>query len=212
MSNDLFDTIRRIVQSELRQCRLTELAVVQEQHPHADEGDQDNYACTIQLLSSSLVLPNVPVATQHIGAVNIPNVGDMVTVQFINGDINAPIITGRLYNAEDRPPVNNDLQHIMQLPADGSAIRVEMDGGDTAKVSLQVGDACTVICQDDDPVISLDVAGGSAIVHIDRDGSITLESNKNLSVKATEIQMEASNISIDASTELTLKGGVVNIN
>ncbi|MCP4655836.1 MAG: Rhs element Vgr protein, partial [bacterium] len=43
MSSTLFETIRRIVREEVARVRTAELAVVEEQHPHADDSDTDNY-------------------------------------------------------------------------------------------------------------------------------------------------------------------------
>ena len=109
MTPTLYDTIRRIVQEELGQVRTAELAVVQEQHA-------DEFAASVKLRDSEIVLRKVPVATQRIGAVSIPAVGDLVLVQFVGGSVNAPVITGRLYNDEDRPPANDDGQAVLHLP------------------------------------------------------------------------------------------------
>src|SRR5438552_1540951 len=98
MTLTLFETIQHIIQEELRQIRTAELAVVQEQHPHASESDTDNYACSVRLRNSGIVLKQVPIATSRIGSVSIPSTGDLVLVQFIGGDINAPVITGSFYN------------------------------------------------------------------------------------------------------------------
>ena len=38
------------------------------------------------------------------GGVQIPRVGDEVVVDFINGDPDRPIITGRVYNDASMPP------------------------------------------------------------------------------------------------------------
>src|SRR5439155_612113 len=91
----LYETVRAIVRDQLATVRTAELGVVQDQHPHASEGDTDNYACTVTLRDSGIVLKKVPVATNRIGAASIPNVGDLVLVQFVGGDIHAPVITGR---------------------------------------------------------------------------------------------------------------------
>jgi len=50
----LFESIQRIVREELAQVRAAELAVVEEQHPHASDSDTDNYACTVKLRDSQL--------------------------------------------------------------------------------------------------------------------------------------------------------------
>lgn len=211
----LFDAIRRIVHDEMARVRTADLGVVQEIHPHASDSDTDNHACTIRLRDTGLVLRRVPVATQRIGLASIPAVGELVLVQFVNGDLNAPIITGRLYNEEDRPPANDDGQMILHLPlsaGDSDAVHVELHSGDRRELTLKLGSSLTLALKDDDPVVEIDVDGGKAVLQIARDGAVTLESQGNLQIKGTELKMEASSIAIEASGELKLKGGTVNIN
>ncbi|MDA8140167.1 MAG: phage baseplate assembly protein V [Desulfobacteraceae bacterium] len=215
MTYSLFDTIRKIVREELGRVRTAELAVVQDQHPHADGGDKDNFACTVALRDSGIVLKKVPVATQRIGTASIPAVGELVLVQFVGGDINAPVITGRLYNDEDRPPVNADQQAVMHLPlgaADSDAVHLELQSGDTRQLLFKLGDALEVTAKDDDPVIELSVDGGKAKVKIERDGAVTIESNGNMKFKGGEVKIEGQTIAVEAQSELKLKGSVVNIN
>lgn len=209
MTYSLFDTIRRIVREELGQIRTAELAVVEEQHPHADDSDKDNYACTVALRDSGIVLKQVPVATQRIGIASIPAVGELVLVQFIGGDINAPIITGRLYNDEDRPPVNDDKQGIMHLPLgaeDSDAVHMELLSGDSRELVFKLGDGLELSLKDDDPVVEIKVDGGKGTIKIERDGKLTFESQSDINMTGS------SNINIEASGELNLKGSVVNLN
>jgi uncharacterized protein involved in type VI secretion and phage assembly len=204
----LFETIQRIVRQEVMRVRTAELATVQAQHSHSSDSDKDNYACTVQLRNSEIVLKQVPVATPRIGSVSIPAVGDLVLVQFIDGDINAPVIVGSLYNDQDRPPANQDGQSILHLPlgaADGDAVRIELTSGDQRKVVIKLGDALTVNVADDDPVIEIEVDGGKAKVVIERDGAISFESQGKVQVKGSEI-------TIEAQGQLTLKGATVDIN
>jgi uncharacterized protein involved in type VI secretion and phage assembly len=204
----LLETIQQIVREELGRVRTAELAIVQEQHPHASDSDKDNYACTVQLRDSGIVLKQVPVATQRIGGVSIPAVGELVLVQFVDGDVNAPIITGRLYNDEDRPPVSDDGQYITHLPlgaADGDAVHIELHSGDTRELVFKLGSGVEVNVRDDDPVVELKVDGGKATLQIDRDGAVTLESQG-------KVQIRGSEIAIEAQSQLDLKGATVNIN
>lgn len=209
MTLTLFETIQRIVQEELRKIRTAELGIIQEQHPHASDSDKDNYACTVQLRDSGIVLKQVPVATSRIGSASIPAVGDLVLVQFINGDINAPIITGSLYNDEDRPPVNDDGQAILHLPlgaGDSDAVHIELHSGDRREIVVQLGSGISVNIRDDDPAVELDVDGGKAALKIDRDGAITLTSDGGINIESNEIN-------IKATGQLNLKGdAAVNIN
>jgi len=207
--HSLYETIQKIVQQELGRIRTAELAVVQEQHPHASDGDRDNYACTVQLRDSGLVLKRVPVATGRIGSASIPAVGDLVLVQFIGGDVNAPVIVGSLYNDEDRPPVNADGQWVLHLPlgaGKADAIHVELQCKDARSLVLKLGNGLEATLQDDDPVIELKVAGGNAKIQISRDGAMTVESSGNIEMKGS------GNINIEAQGQLTLKGATVNIN
>ena len=203
MTLTLFESIQRIVQDELQGVRTAELAVVQEQHP----ADPDNYACTVVLRDSGIVLRNVPVATSRIGAVAIPAVGELVLVQFVGGDVNAPVIVGRLYNDRDRPPENEDGRAVLHLPlgaADGDAVHVELKSGAARELSIKLGDGLTFVLRDDDPVVEID-AGGQAKVTIERDGTVAVKSSGKLELKASEIKVEAEG-------KLTLKGATVNIN
>ncbi len=217
MALSLFETIRRIVQEELGQVRTAELAVVQEQHPHAGDSDKDNYACTVRLRDSGIVLKQVPVATQRIGGVSIPALGELVLVQFIGGNISAPVITGRLYNDEDRPPVNDDGQAVLHLPlaaADSDAVHFELRSGDERAVVLKLGDALELNLKDDDPVVELNIDGGKAVLKIERDGAVTLESQGDLNIKVgNNLNIEGgSEIQVKASGQLNLKGATINLN
>jgi uncharacterized protein involved in type VI secretion and phage assembly len=204
----LFESIQRIVRDELAQVRTAELAVVEEQHPHASDSDTDNYACTVKLRDSQLVLREVPVATGQIGTTSIPGVGELVIVEFVGGDVNAPVIVGRLYNDEDRPPANEDGKAVLHLPpgaADSDAVHLELTSGGGRSIVLKLGRGLELTLQDDDPAVKVDVGGGSATLQIGKDGAISVKSNGKIELKATEI-------SIEAQGQLTLKGATVNLN
>jgi phage baseplate assembly protein gpV len=205
---NLYQTIQRIVQEELGRVRTAELAVVQEQHPHASDSDKDNYACTVRLRDSGIVLKQVPVATQCIGSVSIPASGELVLVQFVGGDVNAPIVTGRLYNDEDRPPVNDDGQAILHLPLgaeDGDAVHVELHSGEKRELVFRLGSGVEISVRDDDPVLELKADGDKARLRIDRDGAVVLESRGDVKITGSEI-------SVEAQGQLNLRGSTVNIN
>jgi uncharacterized protein involved in type VI secretion and phage assembly len=207
MTLTLFESIQRIVHDELARVRSAEIGTVDKQHPHAGESDDDNYECTVVLRNSGIVLPRVPVATQRIGSASIPGVGELVLVQFVNGDLNAPVIVGRLYNEEDRPPPNSNGQSVLHVPLGGSddeSVHVEIVSGDERAIVVRLGAAMTAELRDDDPVVQVDV-GGKASVAIARDGGLEVESASSLKLKGSEV-------SIEAQGQLTLKGATVNIN
>ena len=207
MTLTLFESIQRLVREEVSRVRTAELATVQAQHAHTGASDTDNYACDVVLRDSGIVLGRVPVATGRIGVASIPAVGELVLVQFLNGDVNAPVIVGRLYNDEDRPPPNDDGQAIVHLPlgaSDDDAVHLELHSNGSRKAIVKLGSGLDLTVQDDDPVVKLDV-GGNAQIQIGKDGAITIKSQGDVSLKGNQI-------SIEAQGQLTLKGATVNIN
>ncbi|MBV9773311.1 MAG: Rhs element Vgr protein [Gemmatimonadetes bacterium] len=223
MTATLFSTIQRIVQEELGRVRTAELATVQEQHPHEGDSDTDNYSCTVALRNSGIVLKNVPIATPRIGSAHVPAVGSLVLVQFVGGDVNAPVVVGSMYSDEERPPVNKDGQAVLHLPLDAGdddAVHFELSTGDTREMILKMGSGLELTLRDDDPVVELKVDGGKATLQIDRDGAITVESQGKVELKAKELSVESqgkvslkgSEVSIEAQGTTTIKGATVNIN
>ncbi len=216
MTAALLPDLRRLIREEVQSMRWAELAVVQAQHPHASDGDTDNYAVTVRLRDTGIVLGRVPVATGRLGSVAIPPVGALVLVQFIGGDINAPVVTGTFYSDEDRPPVSTDGQVVWNLPADAApdaALRLEASSADKKSVVLTVARAVTVTIADDDPAVRIDV-GGNAEVRIDSDGTVTITSSQSLALEAgRDVTIEAQgNMTLEAGGTMTLKGSVINLN
>jgi type VI secretion system secreted protein VgrG len=54
--------------------------------------------------SSCWVRVSQPWAGKNWGAINVPRIGQEVIVEFLEGDPDRPIITGRVYNADQMPP------------------------------------------------------------------------------------------------------------
>ncbi|MGE0416238.1 MAG: phage baseplate assembly protein V [Acetobacteraceae bacterium] len=215
MNADTLYDLRRLVREELLSLRLAELGVVQESHPHADKGDDDNYACTVRLRDTGLVLPRVPVACARKGMAAIPDVGDLVLVQFIGGDINAPVITGSLYNDEDRPPPNDVGQVVLTLPVDaeeGDGVHAAIASESERSATLTLGSSLKIELKDDDPVVKIDVGNGSATLTIASDGTLTIKSSKAIALEGGEVSIKGTKITAEAQGEMTLKGAMINLN
>ncbi len=127
--------MKKVAEQEARKIYTTELGVVTAIFPHAADSDKDNYQCSIRLKNKKLPdggdfeLRKVPVATQHMGLVNIPNVGDLVLVTFIGGDLNAPVIIGRLHNDADQPPLNKEKEYLLKHNlTEGGSFKIDAEG------------------------------------------------------------------------------------
>jgi uncharacterized protein involved in type VI secretion and phage assembly len=211
--DDLFETLRKLIRHELRQTRLAELGVVQAVYP----SDPGNHDADVILQATDLVLRHVPLMTARKGLASLPDVGDLVLIQFLGGDVNRPVIVGTLYNGDDRPPEHAEGQWVLQLPSGPDAaadgVRLEVRQDDPAGLTLSVkGDKFRLEAQDGDPVVTLTVAGTT--LTIDGAGAVTVDGAGDVQVKAgANLTLEAGgNAEIRAGGQLKLQGSVININ
>jgi phage baseplate assembly protein gpV len=231
----LVGIIQQIIRQELRGLRVTELAIVERNglHPHADESDKGNYACDVRLKNNGLVLKQVPVATGRIGTAAIPNEGDLVLLTFDHGDVHQPIIIGRLYNDEDRPPLNQAHEVIFRLPLaqpDEETVKAEIRNlSDQSppreilvemlpKIHVQfVDDAITAqagktkltLSQPGERDGQVVVEAGRSKITMDQDGDITIESagNIKLTTSTGDVSIEGMSIAIKGQTGVTIEAG-----
>jgi uncharacterized protein involved in type VI secretion and phage assembly len=192
----MVDVIRKIVEAEIRKIHVAELGVVTSIFPHSSDSDKDNYECNVKLKNTGLELQKVPVATQHVGLAHIPKVDEMVLVTFLNGDINAPILIGRMYTAEDRPPAN-DGEEIIYIPP-------YSENADLRRVHMELPSGIILSVTDD----ILNVEAGKTTLKINRDGDIEVESNDKVSITATgEMSFAADKITIESKQDMNIKAG-----
>ena len=104
----IVEIIRRVVLEELARDRGSLLGVVTTAYAHEAADDENNYEANVRLKHEDLELRRVPIAVGHVGVAAPPRVGDLVLVQFLNGDPNQPLVTGRFYHADERPPLHRE--------------------------------------------------------------------------------------------------------
>lgn len=83
------------------------------------------------------------------GLVAPPNIGDMVTVDYVNGDLEAGVVVARLWNLEDTPP-NVPSGEFWIVHAKGGFFKLTNDG----KVSFDDGNGASVILNGDGTISS----------------------------------------------------------
>jgi hypothetical protein len=190
---DAIGLIQAVVRDELRGFRTAELGVVTALYAHESAGDRNNYECDVRLRDSGLELKRVPVATQRIGAVAIPNLDDLVLVQFIKGDIHSALITARLYNDQGRPPEAgpHELVYVSPDPAESGVRRVVAELPNQNKV----------LVDDDQLVLEM----GRTKLTMKHDGEVVVDAgDQNLSLTT---QSGANSVTIDVQQGLvTVKG------
>jgi phage baseplate assembly protein gpV len=153
----IVEIIRRVVLEELARNRGSLLGVVTTVYPHETEDDENNYEANVRLKHEDLELRRVPIAVGHVGVAAPPRAGDLVLVQFLNGDSNQPLVTGRFYHADERPPlhkedeilieqrVSDDTLNHLRFASDGSIFLqrdvTKPEDNSEAKASIKVDGA-----------------------------------------------------------------------
>lgn len=208
--------MKKVAEQEAQRIHTTELGVVSAVFPHADEGDKDNYQCSVKLKNkkqadgSDFELRKVPVATPYMGLAAIPNVGDLVLVSFIGGDINAPVIIGRLYNDEDRPPANKAKEFLLQHDIkEGGSIKLDEEG----KIIVTSKDKKNVFTVENEKVsvvnekfsLVIDISGEKITISSDKDLELVAKNGK-FSVDASEIEMKSKkDMKLESGAALNMK-------
>ncbi len=163
--SDPIEIIRAVVRDELRSLRLGDIGVVTAAKPHTS-GDDHNYECNVRLRESPLELRDVPLATPHIGMASAPREGELVYIAYVGGDANHPIIVGRLYSAENNPPIHRADEWRVESPLAGeTSLTLDAEGG----VVLQAGDTRIHLRRSDH--LEVEAAGD---LRIDVQGSVDL--------------------------------------
>jgi phage baseplate assembly protein gpV len=206
------------------------MGLVEEVYPHADSGDSDNYGCDVKLKNSGLLLKRVPVATGHIGTAAIPNIGDLVVLSFYHGDINQAVIVGRLYNDEDRPPLNRSDEVVFRLPLAApdddtiqAAIRNLRDNNPPREILVEMPPKITVRITDgavratagktemllDQPGGSggkVTVLAGNTRITMNQDGDISVEARGSMKLEAAgDFKLQAQSVSIESRSSIDVK-------
>lgn len=198
------EVIKKIAEDEVRKLNMVEMGIVTSIFPHSDASDHNNCECNVKFKNRNLELRKVPIATQHIGFASVPNVGDLVLIAFIQGNINAPVVIGRLYNDEDIPPVHEAGEIVFESPDDKKS--------EVRRLFMKFPNGIVLTITDDE----LKAEVGKSVVTIQTDGDVTIESNAKLDIKAKgnttvasdgDLSFSAQNIKIESKQGLDLKAG-----
>ena len=225
-------TLQEIVRQEMRRLRVAELGIVEAVYPHAAADDRDNYGCDVKLKNSGLLLKKVPIATGHIGTASVPNVGDLVLLVFDKGDVNQPIVAGRLYNEKERPPENRPDEVIFRLPLAAAdektikaAIKNHADADPPREIVVEMPPKITVritdgtvratagktemrLDQPDGSGGTVTVFAGRTKITMDQDGDVTVEAAGDMSFKATgALSLEGRSVKIKGQTTAEVEAG-----
>jgi hypothetical protein len=221
-----YEMIRRIAEREVGRIHLLEYGKVESVNIHNAEDDGIGYTCAVLLVGRTtddgqmLKLENVPIVTGFTGKIDVPYVDDLVLVAYINGDFELPVIVGRLYSREKKPPLFEDGQHLIEIDKaryfpggpDQSNIDVKfVDGQQTtinithSSVMVTVGPMkMTISAADGEEKVELE-AGGTKLSML-MDGDISMETSTNIAINT------GADLNIEASGNVNIRGSTINLN
>jgi len=213
VTSALYDSVARIARHEASARAVAGVGRVTELF---DGGTQD-HAVTVEMRDTGLVLPNVPVAVGVMGFAAIPAVDDLVAVVFMEGDFNAPVVVGRLYNRDQPPPMHGDGEIVLHVPSGDPKIKLDVVAA-TPSVTLVMGDTEIEILSDSFAVtvgdasikamssggrVEIDVGGASLVMK--KNGDVTLKCSGSFKVQAAEVD-------VSATGKLKLAGAQIELN
>lgn len=200
----LLDLVRRVVRQELGQRRGARLAVVVAVHPHEAEDDDANYEADVRLKHEELELTRVPIATHHMGFAAPPRVGDLVLVEFLDGDLNQPLVTSRFYHDEERVPLHRENEFLVEHRlADGTLNHLRFADDGTIHLARDVtrpedtSEARATITIDGESA-AIEVRNGENACRVSEDGIRLEDSSGNL------VEMTADDFRLTAKVPFTL--------
>jgi hypothetical protein len=229
----LADFVKRIVRQELQGIRLTERAMVTAIHSGLSDGDRVDYACDVRLEEGDLVLENVPIATQRLGTVALPNPDDWVLLAFEQGNLDQPIIIGRLYDGENRAPPSDPDQLIFRLPLAGDddasilavvrsiqadtpsrEIRVDMSPNIRLRivdgtVRVVAGETAVTLSQAGEGGGRVTLEAGRNQIVLDQEGAVTLLAQGSVTLRSLgDLRLEGRNVTIRSAQDTNIEAGM----
>jgi hypothetical protein len=221
VSSALYDSIVRIARHEAGARAFTGVGKVVNAYPAPDGANPPDYAVSVEMRDTGLVLPRVPVVVGAMGFAAIPAVDDLVVVLFLEGDYNAPIVVGSLYHPDQNPPKHEEGQLVLRLPSGSSEPKLEAEiNGSEPSVTLKIGDDVSIAVGKDkvqikvgDMQVSLETSGGGraeiaaggSVITLKKDGDVAINSKGKLEMKANEIE-------INGTAKVKISGAQMEIN
>ncbi|MBE9560498.1 MAG: hypothetical protein IMF15_06885 [Proteobacteria bacterium] len=152
----------------------------------------------------------VPFAGENRGAFMIPDVGDEVLINFINGDTRFPVVIGSLWNgstsvSEQLGGSGDSVDRWSITGKHGTRIAIEEESAATAKVLITTpGGVSGELTDEGGGKIEFKSSGTTLTIDPQ---SVTINTSMNLTVQATMVKVSAGMVTVDAG--MTRFSGVV---
>ncbi len=171
-----------------------------------------------------------PMAGAERGFYYLPEVNDEVLIAFEHGDVHHPYIVGALWNSKDKPPGSSQEvigdgkvnQRILKSRSGHEVILDDTDGEEKITIKSKSGHIVTFSDASGGEKISVCDKTGQNKVEIDSNSnSLTIDTGQNVTINAgqdlmlkanSKIDIQATQVAINGSTKVDVKGGMINLN
>lgn len=188
--------------------------------PWLDHGDQDQ---------THWAQLSAPMAGAKMGWYTLPDVGDVVALMFIAGDVNQPVVLGGVWSKTDKPPEEGgDGKNDFRGYRSRSGARMVMDDSSKGKVYFsdksdknvvvvgsfeKGGDGANAKAAPTPAGIGGPAATkGVCIATEDGEMNISVKGKLKVTAKNIEITAKSENVEIKATADCNFEGGTGNIN
>jgi uncharacterized protein involved in type VI secretion and phage assembly len=139
------------------------------------------------------------------GTYFIPQVGDEVLVAFNQGDIREPFVIGSLWNGQDSPPAQDPIDPVnTRLLRTPSGHEISFD---EVMASISITSATQQKITIDPDKIELTTADGTAVLTLQTDGSISLQSEVRIDLQAPTISIQGDVLEVTGQASASIDGG-----
>jgi len=205
----MVEIIQRVVRQELARRRTSLLGVVTAVYAHTATDDDNNYEVDLRLKHEDLELRKVPLAVPHVAVAAPARVGDLVLVQFVDGDLNQPLVAGRFYHADERPPLHREGEVLFeQRVPDGTLNHLRFTDDGTIYLQRDV----TKPADNSEAKTSVRIDGASGDVLIRAGDKIVVELKHDTELLITcdgkPLTIKCDSLKVTCDSKLTVQGDV----
>lgn len=136
---------------------------------HTSANDKSNHEVDVILRDEEKERRNVPVMSPASGDAYVPQAGDAVVIIFLDGDGEAPVVVGNIYDIESRAPLGREG---IKRRKRGSLYTEIHEDGDWARIAKKSSDDGTPTSK-----VEIDDSGNTTKLNIETDGDITISAD-----------------------------------
>lgn len=162
-----------------------------------------------------------PMAGSSMGIFFMPEVDEEVLLAFHEGNINQPIVIGRLWSSQSKPPASSTSDYfaggkvkMRKIKTGGGSELIFDEESGKEKITLKTKAGAQILMDDENKKIEIKDSSGNNKVNIDGNGStVSIDANTKVVIKvsSTTLTLQGTSVEIKSGGTLNIKGAMVEI-